>query len=224
MSGKLSFGNGPRFGTGVAFGAKAKAKAKAAKESKSLEGLSEAEREHAEAYRQRAKNEAKRFQDATDTEFWLCFCFPDEAMLSRWREAMGFGDLHRIYSSREVENRFDGLGSASRLNFGSGIKSGGLNFDKIPDPLADVEYGGGLEADCLAEIEALRQCFEAATTPAKLIEPTDSATWFAIAWPDRDAKDKFLADHGLSKIGDKYLDGVAVAKKLGVSLHDSSGS
>ena len=50
------------------------------------------------------------------------------------------------------------------------------------------------------------------------MEPTDSEYWFAIAFPLRDDKDSFLAEYGLRKLGDKYLDGMAVARKLGGEL------
>ena len=54
--------------------------------------------------------------------------------------------------------------------------------------------------------------------PEKLVEPTDSEHWFAIAFPLRDDKDSFLAEYGLRKLGDKYLDGMAVARKMGGEL------
>ena len=36
---------------------------------------------------------------------------------------------------------------------------------------------------------------------------TDSEFWFAVYFPTREAKDKFLRDYGLDRVGDKYLDG-----------------
>ena len=46
--------------------------------------------ENAKEYRERARAERKRFVDATDTEFWLCLCFPSPAEMTRWRERFDF--------------------------------------------------------------------------------------------------------------------------------------
>jgi hypothetical protein len=75
-----------------------------------------------------------------------------------------------------------------------------------------------MEADCLAELEALQAVLVTAKSPRKLRNVTDSDIWFALVFPDRDAKDKFLKDHDLVKLGDKYMDGAAVAKQFGVSF------
>ena len=59
--------------------------------------------ENAKEYRERARAERKRFVDATDTEFWLCLCFPSPVEMARWRERFGFGENHRIYAYRDIE-------------------------------------------------------------------------------------------------------------------------
>ncbi len=210
MSGeKLSFGGGVTFG-----------RSKSENLDDNMDGLTVEERKHAEEYRQRARDERRRFVNATDTEFWLCLCFPDERTLGKWRKAMGFGDLHEIVRADDVVGAFGEVDkSGCAVAFGGGLSFGGLGFGgKTPDPLADVTYSGDLEADCLSELEALHECFVAAASPVKLVEPTDSDVWFVIAWPDRDGKDEFINRCGLRKFGDKYMDGVAVAKKLGVNL------
>lgn len=106
------------------------------------------------------------------------------------------------------------------MAFGAGVGfGGGLGFaEKTPDPLADVKYSDDLEKDCLAEFAALHRALVSACSPRKLVEPTDSEYWFAIAFPLRDDKDSFLAEYGLRKLGDKYLNGMAVARKLGGEL------
>lgn len=178
--------------------------------------------ENAKEYRERARAERKRFVDATDTEFWLCLCFPSPAEMTRWRERFGFGENHRIYAYRDVEKLLAPYKPArsSAVAFGAGVGfGGGLGFaEKTPDPLADVKYSDDLEKDCLAELAALHRALVEARSPEKLVEPTDSEHWFAIAFPLRDDKDSFLAEYGLRKLGDKYLDGMAVARKLGGEL------
>lgn len=178
--------------------------------------------ENAKEYRERARAERKRFVDATDTEFWLCLCFPSPAEMTRWRERFGFGEEHRIYAYRDIADRLAPYKPArsSAVAFGAGVGFvGGLGFaEKTPDPLADVKYSDDLEKDCLAEFAALHKALVSARSPEKLVEPTDSEHWFAIAFPLRDDKDSFLAEYGLRKLGDKYLDGMAVARKLGGEL------
>ena len=148
--------------------------------------------ENAKEYRERARAERKRFVDATDTEFWLGLWFP--SLLAPYKPA-----------------------KSSAVAFGAGVGFvGGLGFaEKTPDPLAGVKYTDDLEKDCLAELSALHKALVSARSPEKLVEPTDSEHWFAIAFPLRDDKDSFLAEYGLRKLGDKYMDGMAVMKKLG---------
>lgn len=148
--------------------------------------------------------------------------FPLPAEMARWRERFGFGENHRIYAYRDIEKLLAPYKPAksSAVAFGAGVGfGGGLGFaEKTPDPLADVKYSDDLEKDCLAEFAALHRALVSACSPRKLVEPTNSEYWFAIAFPLRDDKDSFLAEYGLRKLGDKYLDGMAVARKLGGEL------
>lgn len=94
--------------------------------------------ENAKEYRDRARAERKRFVDATDTEFWLCLCFPSPAEMTRWRERFGFGEEHRIYAYRDIADRLASYKPArsSAVAFGAGVGFvGGLGFaEKTPDP------------------------------------------------------------------------------------------
>ena len=83
--------------------------------------------ENAKEYRERARAERKRFVDATDTEFWLCLCFPSPAEMARWRERFGFGENHRIYACRDIEKLLAPYKPAksSAVAFGAGVGFGG---------------------------------------------------------------------------------------------------
>ena len=202
------------FGGGVSFGRKKD------KKPAGMDGMTESEKREAEAYRARAKAERKRFVAATDSEFWICLCFPGAEHIGRWHEAFGFGEDHAILNAADVVDSLDGLGEASSVAFGGGVSFGGLRFgaEKTKDPLADVTYTGDLEADCFLELSILHDCLMAAHAPESPADPTDSEHWFVLAFEDRGAKDAFLRAHGLTKLGDKYMDGVAVARKLGASI------
>lgn len=202
------------FGGGVSFGRKKD------KKPAGMDGMTESEKREAEAYRARAKAERKRFVAATDSEFWICLCFPSAEHIDRWHEAFGFGEDHAILNAADVVDSLDGLGEASSVAFGGGVSFGGLRFgvEKTKDPLADVAYTGDLEADCFLELSILHDCLMAAHAPKTPADPTDSEHWFVLAFADRNAKGVFLSAHGLMKLGDKYMDGVAVARKLGALI------
>ena len=90
--------------------------------------------ENAKEYRERARAERKRFVDATDTEFWLCLCFPSPAEMTRWRERFGFGENHRIYAYRDIADRLAPYKPAksSAVAFGAGVGfGGGLAFARM---------------------------------------------------------------------------------------------
>lgn len=50
------------------------------------------------------------------------------------------------------------------------------------------------------------------------MDNTDSEFWFCIGFQNRAQKDEFLTKLGIMELGDKYLDGVEVAKTLGIKM------
>jgi hypothetical protein len=93
------------------------------------------------------------------------------------------------------------------------------------DPLADVPNTGSMEADSLAEMEAIRAAFAGTDTARQFRAQreqydarTDSEYWFCAVFQSRAQKDEFLRLTGLEASGDKYLDGREVAAKCGVQL------
>lgn len=95
-----------------------------------------------------------------------------------------------------------------------------LNAEPEPDPLADVEYTGDLATDSEAELDALAKGFRERTKreDERFRLATDSEYWFAVCFKTREDKDAFLAAARLMAIGDKYLDGYAVARTLGIPM------
>ena len=108
---------------------------------------------------------------------------------------------------------------------GSGRSSGGLSgrrpkYSPEPDPLAAVEYSGDLAKDAADEFTALEQGYRdrAIAERARFKRATDSEFWVAVCFTTREEKEAFLAAAGLTHLGDKYLDGHAVADTLGIDL------
>ena len=108
-----------------------------------------------------------------------------------------------------------------------------LTTRTVPDPLADVEYPGDLAGDSAVELAALGKALKAASAPPpdanaegfrdrqraeqdRFRLATDTEYWFAMCFKSREEKDAFLEAAGLTHLGDKYLDGAAVGKILGV--------
>lgn len=106
------------------------------------------------------------------------------------------------------------------LSFAGGDEIRFEDLPAVPDPLADVEYENRVEPDAKRELSALEQAFKA----RKLAEAqrfalnTDSEYWVAFCFPSREAKEKFLELVGLLADGDKYLDGMKAARKLGFDI------
>lgn len=207
------YANNPfNFSAGVHFGEKP---AKSKRDS--LDALDGVERTNAEEYRARANQERKRYRHATDTEYWLCLCFRDRSALAAGAEALGVPDAYRqIIPYRDVEPVLGAIPHRAMSFGGLAMVGEGPAVEREPDPLAAVEYTDDLQTDCLRELTALHEAMIRAGSPQKMTDVTDSEHWIVIAWPDRDLKDRYIADHGLKKLGDKYIDGAAWLRALGI--------
>jgi len=77
-----------------------------------------------------------------------------------------------------------------------------------------------LEARSLNETSAILDAFKdrAKNENARLLDATDSEHWIAICFQSREMKEEILRKLDLIKHGDKYLDGMKVARALGVKL------
>jgi hypothetical protein len=108
---------------------------------------------------------------------------------------------------------------------GAGRSSSGLSgrrpkYTAKPDPLAGVAYSGNLAQDAASEFTALEQGYRdrAKAESDRFKRATDSEFWVAVCFTTREEKDAFLAAANLDTLGDKYLDGRAVADTLGIDL------
>jgi hypothetical protein len=73
-----------------------------------------------------------------------------------------------------------------------------------------------LEKSCRDEIGEVEAAFRnrLAKEDKRKVAATDSENWFCVYFQTREAKERFLRDHGLDRIGDKYLDGRAMDRVL----------
>lgn len=76
------------------------------------------------------------------------------------------------------------------------------------------------EADSVAELNELQQAFKdrAEADQQRFVEATDSEYWFAVCFQTREQKEEFLRKTGLGETDEKYLNGLEVARKLGVAI------
>lgn len=113
---------------------------------------------------------------------------------------------------------------AAKGNFGnSGGGFGvGSNAGGVPDPLADVEYTDKLDVDSASELSALQEGFASRGRKERerFRAATDSEFWFAVCFKTREEKEAFLKAAKVHKslMGDKYIDGVKLAKILGIDM------
>ena len=69
--------------------------------------------------------------------------------------------------------------------------------------------------------EVLRKFKEQAKQEQEVyLENVDSEYWVAICFQSREQKEEWLKKTGLIEFGDKYLDGLEVAKKMGIDIAD----
>lgn len=73
-----------------------------------------------------------------------------------------------------------------------------------------------LEESCADEVGEVEAAFRTkiAKEDKRKVAATDSENWFCVYFTTREAKERFLRDHGLARVGDKYLDGRAVDRVL----------
>lgn len=83
---------------------------------------------------------------------------------------------------------------------------------------------GNPEVDSKADLDEVQASFRERikTENSRFQNTTDSEYWFAMCFQSREQKDAFLRAMNLFLIGDKYLDGVEVAKQLGIDIPDAN--
>ncbi len=102
----------------------------------------------------------------------------------------------------------------------SGLDLSGLDQPK-KSAQAIVPESGNFETDAKEEFSAIKEGVKArAAEERKRYElATDSEYWVCLCFPSREHKEEFLRNAGIpQKDGDKYLDGIAAAEKLGVRI------
>lgn len=97
---------------------------------------------------------------------------------------------------------------------------GFMNQPAATDPLAGVEYTDNVEADSAAELDALARGFRERRKleDQRFKQATDSEFWAALCFRSREHKEAFIKAAGAARLGDKYIDGHAFAKLLGIDL------
>ena len=85
-----------------------------------------------------------------------------------------------------------------------------------PKGKPDYKPAKPLDEQCAEEIGELEKAFRGRMDKekARFKKTTDSEFHICIYFADRQAKEKFLRDFDLAKLGDKFLDGRKVAQAL----------
>ena len=94
-------------------------------------------------------------------------------------------------------------------------------FEDDGDPLEDVEYDdGNLELSADRELsEIVKQIKERRQARMEMFRVArDPDYWFALCFQSREQRDEFLQKSGWIDLGDKYLNGLAIARRLGLDV------
>lgn len=93
-------------------------------------------------------------------------------------------------------------------------------FEPDDDENIPLPLGVDVEADVAVEMtETLRLLLEHKKRQRDLYRiANDDEFWLAVCFQSRDQKEEFLAALKLTDLGDKYLDGLQVAQRLGVAI------
>lgn len=108
----------------------------------------------------------------------------------------------------------------SRFNQSGPSRFAGGSSRFMPQPKKAAEPGVPHEVQATQEVSKVLEGFrDRAKQEAKRFkDATDSEYWCAFCFQTRDQKEEFLKKLQLIELGDKYLDGLQVAKVLGVKI------
>ena len=83
---------------------------------------------------------------------------------------------------------------------------------------------GNPEKDAKADLDEVQKSFRERikTENNRFKNTTDNEYWFAMCFQTREQKEAFLKAMNLFLICDKYLDGVEVAKQLGINIPEAN--
>lgn len=95
---------------------------------------------------------------------------------------------------------------------------------KTPQLYNIPQQTGNPEIDSKADLDEVQASFRERikTENSRFQNTTDSEYWFAMCFQSREQKDAFLRAMDLFLIGDKYLDGVEVARQLGIDIPEAN--
>jgi hypothetical protein len=175
-------------------------------------------------FRERAAQEDARFRLATDSEFWLAFCFRKAASRDLFvqRYKLTYQGTGRYVPGPELAAA---VGSRPPLSAKARVarmlairgaratdRTSDLSGERPRDLLAGHEMTSDLAGDCAREMATILAAMRG--PKPRTADVLDSEYWFAAYWASREDKEAFLETTGLDALGDKYLDGDAADKIL----------
>jgi len=94
------------------------------------------------------------------------------------------------------------------------------DLPSIPNPLEGLPVLPGAQENADQEISAVRKALKLADRTAhdRFVLAMDSEYWFSVIFQSREQKETFLNLLGWMIVGDKYLDGLELARRMGLRL------
>jgi len=106
------------------------------------------------------------------------------------------------------------------LSDGLSLDAGGLSLTEEEASAAEQLAEMDIEQRAAEEVSEILEGFRARAgrEQDRFVDATDSEHWIAVCFQTREQKEEFLSKLKLLELGDKYLDGMLVAERLGVNL------
>lgn len=82
------------------------------------------------------------------------------------------------------------------------------------------DHVGDIQKEAEEELSEVLSGFKqrAEIEEQRFLDATDSEYWFCLCFQTREQKEEFLEKIGLMELGDKYIDGMKAAQKLGITM------
>jgi hypothetical protein len=171
----------------------------------------------------------QRFQLAVETDYWFTICFLSDIQKMAFLKETGWGHFYGQWEggrflpmpTEQPPRIFEMPKRRPRPPRRPRLARGEDSF--LPDPLGGIVPLDDIEADPLVELEAvLAACTRYEREPIQdYWEPVKSPHFAPVLFQCIDHKEKFLSEAGWIHLGDKYLDGLQLAKLFQIELPEA---
>ncbi len=155
-------------------------------------------------YRERAKREKERFDDAVSDEYWFCLCFSNTKELEKFRTRLDLSEK-KFIGAREFQEAVKGFKPEKRLKT---FASKSPKYPKVDNPFDGYPDDPNFEKDSCLTARLLLEAMKSANDGYSG-SPIFSGIWICVVFGTQKQRDSFIADYNLGKrasFGNTYID------------------